>query len=128
MTQLVTNGICILVETHYRPEYSRPSNFHFLFSYRITIENQTGQYVQLLRRHWNIFDSIGQHSKVDGAGVIGEQPVLAPDDKYTYESACNLTSDWGKMNGFYEFENKLDGSIFEVSIPEFTLIAPFKLN
>jgi len=81
MTQLVTNGICILVETHYRPEYSRPSNFHFLFSYRITIENQTGQYVQLLRRHWNIFDSIGQHSKVDGAGVIGEQPVLAPDDK-----------------------------------------------
>ncbi|MFN4854572.1 MAG: Co2+/Mg2+ efflux protein ApaG [Bacteroidota bacterium] len=128
ISTLITNGISVSVESLYRPEYSRPLNSHFLFSYRVTIENRSESYVQLLRRHWHIFDSTGNKSEVEGAGVIGEQPVLAPGDSYTYESACNLITDIGKMRGTYLFEKKNDNSLFEVEIPQFLLVAAFKLN
>jgi ApaG protein len=127
-TTLVTNGIAVSVQSHYRPEYSRPLNSHYLFSYRVTLENRSDHYVQLLRRHWYIFDSTGTSSEVEGAGVIGEQPVLGPGESYTYESACNLVTDIGKMRGTYLFEKKSDNSLFEVEIPEFLMVAQFKLN
>jgi ApaG protein len=101
---------------------------YFLFTYRIKIEN-TGDYdVQLLRRNWNIVDSISEHRSVEGAGVVGQQPVLRPKEVYEYESACNLKSEFGKMDGTYTFERLVDGEEFSVSIPEFKMVVPFRLN
>ena len=44
------------------------------------IENEGAETVQLRNRHWQITDSRGQMQEVRGAGVVGEQPVLAPGE------------------------------------------------
>ncbi|HIY74704.1 MAG TPA: Co2+/Mg2+ efflux protein ApaG [Candidatus Sphingobacterium stercorigallinarum] len=128
MTTQITSGIKISVITRYQPEYSNPDSEHFMFAYRITIENLSDYTIQLVRRHWNIYDSIGSNKQVDGEGVVGEQPVLAPGDVHQYMSGCNLKSDMGFMEGYYEMIRELDNSIFHVHIPRFQLIADYRLN
>jgi ApaG protein len=124
----VTHGIRISVETHFQNNHSVVAQRHYLFTYHITIENNSEYTVQLLSRHWEIFDSSNEHTYVDGEGVVGEQPVLEPGNKFEYESACSLSSDFGKMKGSYLMERKIDKTQFNVSIPEFELIAPERLN
>jgi ApaG protein len=128
MVTQVTHGIRISVHTEYQDSYSRPEQRHFLFLYRISIENRSEFTVQLQRRHWHIFDSSGEFREVEGEGVIGQQPVLAPGEVYEYESACNLTTDMGKMYGTYLMEREHDRLRFNVHIPEFELIVPSRLN
>lgn len=128
MNTQVTNDIKVSVETRFQELYSDPAKMYYLFTYRIRIEN-TGDYdVQLLRRHWNIFDSISEHRNVEGAGVVGQQPVLRPGEVYEYESACNLKSELGKMKGTYTFERLVDGEKFSVAIPEFKMLVPYRMN
>ena len=128
MVTKVTEGVKISVATKYRDDYSNPHNFHYLFSYRITIENQNDYTVQLLKRHWYINDSSGEYREVEGEGVVGQQPVLKPGEVYEYESACNLTTDIGSMKGVYLFQREFDGMNFKVNVPEFKMIVPFRLN
>jgi ApaG protein len=99
-----------------------------MFAYRITIENHNHFNVKLLRRHWEIFDSCGEHKVVDGEGVIGIQPIIKPSDRYQYISGCNLKSELGRMQGSYEMENENNKTLFTVTIPAFDLIVPSKLN
>lgn len=99
-----------------------------MFFYRITVENFNEFEVQLLRRHWDIFDSNGIKTVVEGEGVVGEKPVLAPGELFSYESACNLESGIGRMNGFYEFMRTESGELFQAEIPEFVLEVPYMLN
>ena len=124
----ITHGIKISVETKFHTEDSDAGNNHFLFLYAITIENNSDFAVQLISRHWDIFDSNSMKSCVDGDGVVGEQPVLEPGEIFEYESACNLTSDIGKMSGTYLMQRKIDKARFYVTIPEFELIVPQRLN
>lgn len=128
MVNKITDGVKISVETIYQPEYSNPANEHFMFAYRVNIENLTENSVQLLNRHWNIFDSNGTKREVEGEGVVGQQPVIEPGDTHEYVSGCNLKTDMGSMKGSYEMERVVDGVKFRVNIPEFYLIAPYKLN
>jgi ApaG protein len=124
----VTHGIKISVETQFHTEHSNAENRHYLFLYNITIENKSDFAVQLVSRHWDIFDSCSEISKVDGDGVVGEQPVLEPGEIFEYESACSLTTDIGKMSGTYLMERKIDKARFYVTIPEFELVVPQRLN
>lgn len=128
MVTKITDGVKISVETIYQPEYSNPANEHFMFAYRINIENLTEYSVQLLNRYWLIFDSNGTTREVEGEGVVGLQPVIEPGDHHEYVSGCNLKTDMGSMKGFYEMIRIVDGQKFKVNIPEFQLIAPYKLN
>ncbi|MCB9284982.1 MAG: Co2+/Mg2+ efflux protein ApaG [Lewinellaceae bacterium] len=127
METLTTRGITISVETYYQEEHSRPIEQKHVFAYRITIENQSADTVQLLRRHWYIFDSIGLTREVEGEGVIGQQPVLQPSESHQYTSWCPLMTEIGKMYGTFLME-KEDGTTFRARIPEFQLIAPQKMN
>ncbi|MDF3077921.1 MAG: uncharacterized protein K0S09_1810 [Sphingobacteriaceae bacterium] len=124
----ITDGVKISVETIYQPEYSNPVNEHFMFAYKIQIENLTNYSVQLLRRHWFIFDSNGSHREVEGEGVVGLQPVIEPGESHEYVSGCNLKTDFGTMKGAYQMKRMVDDEEFEVTIPEFSLIAPYRLN
>ena len=128
MVTLLTHGIKISVQTNYQEDYSKPEQQLFLFSYSITIENKSEFVVQLLRRHWYIFDSSGEYREVEGEGVIGETPILYSGDVYKYESTCNLTTEIGKMKGTYLMERKKDKIHFKVQIPDFELIVPHRLN
>lgn len=128
MEALTTRGIKVSVETQYQQAYSRPLEMKYIFSYHITIENLSNETVQLLRRHWYIFDSTGVIREVEGEGVIGKQPILEPGESHQYASWSPLMTEMGKMYGSYLFINQVDGEQFRVEIPEFHLLAPFKLN
>ncbi len=116
------------VETYYQPDYSNPLSGEFMFAYRITIDNHNNFSVKLHRRHWHIVDSNGEYREVEGEGVVGVQPVLQPADRYQYVSGCNLRSEMGRMSGTYQMENIDDRKFFEVDIPAFEMIVPFKNN
>lgn len=128
MITQITEGVKISVETLYQPEYSNPANDHYMFAYKINIENLTDYSVQLMRRHWFIFDSNGTKREVSGEGVVGLQPVIDPGDSHEYVSGCNLKTDMGSMKGSYEMRRLVDEEEFIAEIPEFTMIAPYKLN
>lgn len=123
-----TNGVAINVQVYYQPKNSSPINNNYLYAYRITIINQNPHTIQLLSRHWHIRDSTGTNKEVQGDGVVGVQPIIEPNESYQYVSACNLSSDIGKMYGTYTMLNLLTNTNFEVIIPAFVLIYPYKLN
>ena len=123
-----TKGISVSVETSYQPGYSSPSQYHYVFTYNIRIENTGSHTVQLLRRSWNIHDAGHAIRKVDGDGVVGQQPVIEPGESHEYVSGCTLKSGIGKMWGHYEVERIMDGKVLKIRIPEFQMTAPFKLN
>lgn len=128
MVSKVTEGVKISVEQFYQPEYSNPVSSEFMFAYRITIENNNSFPVQLLKRHWWIADSNADKREVEGDGVIGVQPIIAPGEKYQYISGSNLKSEMGIMTGTYLMENLVSRKKFEVNIPAFQMEAPFKRN
>jgi ApaG protein len=128
MYSKISGGITVQVETSFQEDYSNPMNNEYVFAYKITIHNQNDFPVKLLRRHWHIYDGNGQVREVEGEGVVGVQPVIAPGKKYQYISGCNLKSDIGKMHGIYVVENLNNRKQFNVIIPAFYMTAPFKLN
>lgn len=128
MASKISEGIEVNVESFYQPDYSNPISGEFMFAYRITIENRNSFPVKLQRRHWYIFDSNGQNREVEGEGVVGVQPILNPGEKYQYVSGCNLHTEMGKMHGTYLMENISNKKSFEVKIPSFEMVVPFKNN
>ncbi len=128
MVTEITEGVKVTVATEYQPEYSSPPQEHYVFTYKICIENCSEYTVQLLRRHWHIHDSNGSIREVEGEGVIGLQPVLEPGETHEYVSGCNLKTNIGKMKGTYLMERIVDGKQFRVRIPEFAMVVPYRLN
>ena len=128
MISKISEGVKISVETFYQPEYSNPTTSEFMFAYRITVENHNSFPIQLLRRHWYIFDSNSDYREVEGEGVVGVQPKIPSGQSYQYISGCNLRSEMGKMHGVYFMENTETRQSFLVNIPAFELLVPFKLN
>src|SRR3712207_3359051 len=125
MTTEITEGVKVTVLTEFQPEYSSPAQAHYVFTYKISIENCSEYTVQLLRRHWFIYDANGSLREVEGEGVVGQQPVLEPGEAHEYISGCNLKTGIGKMKGTYLMERVVDGKQFKVRIPEFTMIVPY---
>jgi ApaG protein len=124
----LTQGVEISVKTTYMPSHSSPREDYYFFSYTITIENKNDFSIQLISRHWHIFDSNGDYRQVQGEGVVGEQPVIEPNKQYTYTSGCNLKTEIGKMSGTYTLLRLFDYKTFEAKIPEFTMLLEAKLN
>lgn len=128
MVQQITNGIKISVKTKYEGIRIQGFRKYYIFSYSVTIENHSKDAVQLLSRHWHIFDSLKESEIVEGEGVIGEKPILAPKKAYTYSSSCHLISPLGSMHGFFNMINFTTTKRFKVLIPQFQLTLPQILN
>jgi ApaG protein len=128
MDTQTTQGVQVTVTTNYLPDYSSPGQQHYVFAYKINIQNNSEFTIKLLRRYWQIFDSNGTVREVEGEGVVGQQPTLEPGESHQYVSGCNLKTGIGKMTGHFTMERLVDGREFEVEIPEFVLIVPYKLN
>ena len=124
MFSKTTNNINISVKPYYLEEQSEPNEQHFVWAYQFTINNVGQQTVQLKNRYWKITDSNGTKKEVKGAGVIGEQPILRPGEKYKYTSGTPLSTPSGFMEGYYEME-KTNGIKFDASIPLFSLDSPY---
>ena len=121
MVQQITKGIKVTVKTVYNGVFHREDQLFYAFSYAVTVENNSKEPVQLLARHWEIFDSLNQIEIVDGEGVVGETPTIAPQKSYTYSSNCFLNSTAGSMKGFYKMITVNSQKKFNVHIPTFQL-------
>lgn len=115
--------LVVSTQTVYLADQSDPQNQKFTWSYEITINNATDFIVQLLGRCWRITDMTSRVEEVQGAGVVGLQPIIKPGKQFTYISFCQLTTPQGTMEGYYEMQN-LDEKHFIVEIPKFILSAP----
>lgn len=128
MVTAITQNIGVSVETIYQENQSKPELDCFLFSYKILIRNEGDFTVQLLSRHWDIFDTAMEKRIVEGYGVVGDQPVIPPGESYSYESYCQLKTDAGSMKGYYTFRREVDDYEFDALIPEFLLLPGYRKN
>jgi ApaG protein len=119
----ITDGVFVHVSVTFMPEQSRIEAGKWFWVYHVRIENDRDDTIQLLTRHWRITDARGVVSLVDGEGVVGETPVLAPRETHDYVSGCPLATPHGSMEGHYTFRDG-EGALFEVAIPFFPLAAP----
>ena len=122
-----TKKINITVNPYFLDDQSEPEDQHFVWAYQVTIDNQSNDKVQLKNRYWKIIDSNGSEQEVRGEGVVGEQPILNPGEKFEYTSGTPLSTPSGFMGGYYEMETN-EGKRFEVIIPQFSLDSPFVKN
>lgn len=126
MTQLYeteTRGVRVRVAPSFLPEHSDADERRFVWAYAVEIENGGRETVQLVDRRWTITDARGRVEEVHGPGVVGEQPVLGPGDRYNYTSGCPLATDSGAMVGSYGMVTD-GGERFEAAIPAFSLHIP----
>jgi ApaG protein len=121
----VTRHIRVTVNPTYLDEKSAPEDQHFVWAYEVSIENMGSETVQVLGRHWRITDARGETHEVRGSGVIGEQPVLEPGDRFDYTSGTPLATPSGIMQGTYQMENER-GERFDITIPAFSLDSPYQ--
>ncbi|MDZ4203097.1 MAG: Co2+/Mg2+ efflux protein ApaG [Gallionella sp.] len=121
------HGIIIRTQVNYQPAQSDEAGERFVFSYTINITNSGKQSVKLLSRHWVITDAHNQVQEVRGQGVVGEQPLLRPDESFEYTSGTALATQVGTMRGSYQMQAE-DGTLFDAEIPQFILSVPRVLH
>jgi ApaG protein len=120
-----TRSIRVSVRSFYLADQSRPDESHYVWAYRVRIENLGGETVQLLSRTWRIVDSQGRVQTVRGEGVIGQQPVLDPGETFEYTSGTPLDTPSGFMSGQYHMTMPGSGESFDIAVPAFSLDSPF---
>ncbi len=128
MIELETKGVKISVKTKFKGTNYRGKKLYHFFTYNIAIKNNSNNTIQLTHRHWEIFDSLNTKEIINGEGVVGQTPILAPEEEYSYISGCYLESGIGSMNGFYVMNNLETLERFKVYVPKFPLIAPVLSN
>jgi len=119
----VTNGIRVRVSPHFVPESSDPTGGRWNFAYHVTIINEGPEPVTLRHRHWRIVDGDGEAREIDGEGVVGKQPTLAPGERFEYQSFTPLMTHWGTMEGAFTFE-RTDHTNFDARVGRFFLVSP----
>ena len=119
-----TRDIRVTVRSFYLDDQSKPEQSQFVWAYRITIENQGRETVQLMRRSWLITDAQGRTVQVNGDGVVGEKPVLEAGEAFEYTSGTPLHTPSGFMSGRYHMTVTTTGEPFDVEIPAFSLDSP----
>lgn len=128
MRPVVTEQIHISVDTKYigKQQKSDTHSVH-VFSYTVHITNLSEQAMILRDRYWLITNGDGEKVEVSGAGVVGEQPSIAPNETFQYTSASMLKTEVGSMQGHYDFEQE-DQSTYRAQIPIFRLAVPNALH
>ncbi|AQZ32143.1 Co2+/Mg2+ efflux protein ApaG [Ectopseudomonas chengduensis] len=119
--------IDVSVTTRYLAAQSQPEQNRYAFSYTVTIVNNGELPAQLLSRHWVITDGDGRVQEVRGAGVIGQQPHIAPGASHTYSSGTVMATQVGTMQGSYQMLAE-DGKRFDATIAPFRLAVPGALH
>ncbi|MCB1906243.1 MAG: Co2+/Mg2+ efflux protein ApaG [Rhodocyclaceae bacterium] len=127
MTQANKHEITIEAVAQYLEEDSDPAQQRYVFAYHITLTNTGTVAAKLISRHWIITDADGDVQEVRGLGVVGEQPELAPGERFEYTSGCALATSVGTMQGSYQM-HAADGIRFDAAIPAFTLSIPRVLH
>lgn len=115
------------VSTRHLPDHPANTDEKYAFAYQIVITNESDIPVQLISRYWLITDGSGKKSEVQGDGVIGKQPKIAPSGNFEYTSGAVIDTPVGTMEGYYQMQTE-DGDMFKVPIDVFTLAVPNIIN
>lgn len=120
----ITRDVEVSVRTFFLEDQSDVEKGPWVWAYQIRITNLGRETVQLLRRTWRITDAHGRLQVVQGAGVVGEQPVLETGESFEYTSGTPLETSSGIMVGVYHMVVPETGEAFDVAIPAFSLDSP----
>ncbi|MEQ1724430.1 MAG: Co2+/Mg2+ efflux protein ApaG [Sphingopyxis sp.] len=120
---LTTGDVTVRAAVSFQPENSQASASRWFWIYHIRIENHGDTPVQLIDRSWEITDGRGAVHLVEGSGVVGEQPVIAPGASFDYVSGCPLATPSGRMIGHFGMIDAA-GRQFSVKVPELRLLGP----
>lgn len=115
------------VVTYFVEEQSNIQDNKFVFSYTVTIENNSQNDVQLLRRNWLITDANGKKLVIEGPGVVGQQPFIKIGEQYTYTSGTIIETPVGVMQGFYTMQDQ-NNNEFDIEVEPFRFALPNILN
>jgi ApaG protein len=118
-----TENVTVSVEPTYLSGESEPDQNVYVWAYKVRIENNGSETLQLKTRHWKITDSYGRVQEVHGKGVVGEQPILKPGESFEYTSGTPLSTPSGIMTGTYAME-MTNGALMDIAIPAFSLHTP----
>lgn len=121
MSDVTTHGVRVGANAFYLPDESTPEDNEFVFGYRIVILNESDRTVTLLSRHWNLIDAEGDLRVVEGEGVVGQMPRLAPGEAFKYHSIAVLPTRWGTMEGHYHFRAEDNQEQLNIAIGRFYL-------
>ena len=124
------SGIIVRAVSEYRADQSdltATGDEKYVFAYHIEIENRGTRTVQLRSRHWWITDAEQDVREVEGQGVVGQHPIIAPGQIFSYSSWCVLPTASGWMRGSYSMV-VTGGDEIDVPIPCFSLATPHALN
>jgi ApaG protein len=120
-SEQTTEGIRITAHAWFSIGDSNPDLGHFLFKYKIRVENVGTEAAQLMTRHWIVLDAEHRRHDVRGEGVVGRQPRLEPGEHFEYTSSVPLETTWGTMEGSYQMKRD-DDRTFDAAIGRFLLM------
>ncbi|MGO1394656.1 MAG: Co2+/Mg2+ efflux protein ApaG [Halomonas sp.] len=121
-------AIEVSVAPRYRADESSDVESRYVFSYTVTVHNQSPHSVQLMARYWKITQGSGDCQEVRGKGVVGQQPLIGPGQSFRYTSRAILQTPVGVMEGAYTLLDTSTQRAFEVAITPFRLAAPLQLH
>ena len=107
----------------YQPQAETPADRPHCFVYFISIHNDTDSAVTIKGRKWVVTNERGEITAVEGTGVIGQHPTIAPGDKFSYNSFHLIDTDTAVAEGSYL---GMDASRRKVlaRIPRFQMTVP----
>ena len=106
----------------YMPHLEAPPERPYPFEYHITIHNHSSEIVTIKGRKWVVTDETGGRIVVEGDGVVGKFPCLAPGDKFSYHSYHVIASNSVAEGSFIGTSS--GGTPVLTRIPKFELRVP----
>jgi ApaG protein len=123
-SEAVTRNVRVRVRARFDPERSNIVAHQWFFQYTVDISNEGTEPIQLISRHWIITNAVGEVQEVKGLGVVGQQPVIGPGQRFEYTSGCGFTTPSGSMRGTYQMISRSQGE-FDVDIAPFEMSGPY---
>lgn len=108
MYRKITNDIEVEVTPEYVTERSMPEQDHYFYAYKVTITNRSNNTIQIKRRHYIIRDGKGATREIEGRGVVGQNPIITPNQSFSFTGYCPLSTSTGNMRGEYVVETTND--------------------
>ena len=99
-----------------------PTDQPHAFVYFITIQNGTEHTLTLLGRKWVIAREDGSRQVIEGDGIVGERPVLAPGESFSYNSYHVAGGDCVAQGSFHGVDET--HRAIHVLLPSFAMRVP----
>ena len=127
MEMVELTGLNVVVDrVVYQPDMATPEDRPHCFAYFITIQNDSDITVTIKGRKWVVNEADGNKTVVEGDGVVGMFPELAPGESFDYHSFHLFSGRWAVATGSYIGVDE-NGRSLITRIPEFRMEVPAQL-